>query len=81
MFRSSPEITVICIGVGIILIVRGWHAYKKKTVTVKKPIGLPWHYHEVKAEDNPRLFFFTTWGMIILGVLFMLFPFLVEYFV
>lgn len=79
MFRSNPEITIICVGVGIILIVRGWHALKRNAITVKKPIGFPWQYSEVKADQNPRLFFFTTWGMIVLGILFMLFPFLIEY--
>lgn len=81
MFRYNPEVAVICIVVGIILIVRGWYALRHKTITVKKPIGFPWQYSEMRQEEKPRTFLITAWGIIILGIFFLLFPFFVDYFV
>lgn len=81
MFRYNPEVAVICVAVGLVLVARGWYALKRHTITVKKPIGFPWHYNEVSREQNPRLFLMTAWGIIILGIFFLLFPFFITYFV
>jgi hypothetical protein len=81
MFRYNPEVAVICVAVGLILVARGWYALRKGTMMVKKPIGFPWQYNEMTEEQNPRMFRFTAWGIIILGFCFILFPFLVAYFV
>ncbi len=80
-FEKSPEIAVVCVLVGLLLIGRGWYALRKKVITVKKTIGLPWHYSDVDVEKSPRLFYFTAWGIIILGVFFLLFPFVIVFFV
>lgn len=79
MLEKSPEVTVVCVLVGLMLIGRGWYALREKVITVKKPIGLPWHYSDVNPEKNPKLFYFTAWGIIVLGVFFLLFPFVVVY--
>lgn len=81
MFRYNPEVAVICVVVGLVLVARGWYAFRKRTIMVKKPIGFPWQYSEVSEEKNPRTFRLTAWGIIILGVFFILFPFLITYFV
>ncbi|MEX2115893.1 MAG: hypothetical protein WEB37_03325 [Bacteroidota bacterium] len=81
MFRYNPEVAVICVAVGLVLLARGWYALRKRTIMVKKPIGFPWQYTEVTEETSPRMFLITTWGIIVLGVCFILFPFLVTYFV
>jgi len=81
MFRYNPEVAVICVAVGLILLTRGWYALRKRTLMVKKPIGWPWQYNEVTEEKSPRLFLVTAWGIIVLGIFFILFPFLVTYFV
>ncbi|MEX1138154.1 MAG: hypothetical protein WEB33_01190 [Bacteroidota bacterium] len=81
MFRYNPEVAVICVAVGFILAARGWYALRKRVITVKKPIGFPWQYNEMTEEKNPRLFRITAWGIIVLGICFVLFPFLVTYFV
>ncbi|GJQ21442.1 MAG: hypothetical protein HBSIN02_17970 [Bacteroidia bacterium] len=81
MLRYNPEVAVICIVVGIILVARGWYALRRNSITVKKPIGFPWQYNDLTRENNPRVFLITTWGIIVLGVCFILFPFIVEYFV
>ena len=78
MFERTPEITVVCVVVGLLLIARGWYALRKRAITVKKQIGFPWQYSEVNPDQNPKLFYFTTWGIIVLGVLFLLFPFAVK---
>jgi hypothetical protein len=81
MFRYNPEVAVICVVVGIVLVVRGWYALRKGTIMVKKAIGFPWQYNEVNAESNPRTFRLTAWGIIVLGICFILFPFLITYLV
>lgn len=81
MLRYNPEVAVICVVVGIILIARGWYALRQQMITVKKPIGLPWHYREITRDKNPRTFLITTWGVILLGIFFVLFPFIIEFFI
>lgn len=63
------------------LVVRGWYALRSKSITVKKPIGFPWQFKEIQREDSPRMFLITAWGVIILGMFFVLFPFFVDYFI
>jgi hypothetical protein len=81
MFRYNPEVAIICILVGVILVVRGWYALRRQAITVKKAIGLPWQYHDITRDKNPRMFLITAWGIILLGICFILFPFVVEYFI
>ena len=81
MFRYNPEVAVVCVAVGIILVARGWYSLRHGSITVKKPVGFPWQYSEMKQAENPRTFLITAWGIIILGIFFLLFPFVIEYFV
>ncbi len=81
MFQETPEIAIICVASGILLISRGWYALKQKTIKVRKTIGFPWQYNDVTLEEKPRLFYLTAWSFIVLGVFFLMFPFLVEYLV
>lgn len=79
MFDTTPEIAVICVASGIFLIARGWDALARKAIKVRKSPGFPWKYGDLTLERNPRLFRLTAWSILILGVFFLVFPFIVEY--
>ncbi len=79
MFDTTPEIAAICIASGVFLIARGWDALVHKAIKVRKSPGFPWKYGELTLERNPRLFRLTAWSILILGIFFLTFPFIVEY--
>ncbi|HLA68484.1 MAG TPA: hypothetical protein VJN65_02180 [Bacteroidota bacterium] len=81
MFETVPEIAIICIASGVFLIARGWDALVRKTIKIRKTAGFPWKYGDVTLEHSPRLFRLTAWGILALGVFFLIFPFVVHYFV
>ena len=81
MFETVPEIAIICVASGVFLIARGWNALVHKTIKVRKTAGFPWKYGDVTLERSPRLFRLTAWSILALGVFFLIFPFIVEYFV
>jgi len=78
MFKTSPEIAVICVASGIFLMARGFDALFHKSIKIRKHAGWPWKYDDVTLEQNPGLFRFTAWGNIALGAFFIIFPFVVQ---
>jgi hypothetical protein len=80
MFETVPEIAVICVVSGILLIARGWDALIHKTIKVRQSAGFPWKYGDLTLERNPGLFRLTAGSILVLGVFFLIFPFIVEYF-
>jgi len=79
MFKTSPEIAIICVASGIFLIARGIDALYHRNIKIRKHAGWPLKYEDFRLEQNPALFRFTAWGNIALGLFFMAFPFFVQF--
>jgi len=79
MFTTSPEIATICVASGVFLIARGLDALFHRSIKIRRHAGWPLTYDDVSLKQNPRLFLFTTWGNIALGIFFVVFPFVIQY--